>query len=105
MDVCWKVANGVVYTAERLISFGLDVPAPCFCGHRLESLEHLFFSCPLAGSVWSWVQSLMYLASPVCPHLLCRHVLCGFSSNEMRAVPHIFVYLINICKFFLVVVT
>ena len=101
IDLCWKIAHGVVYTAERLISFGLDVPAPCFCGHQLESLEHLFFSCPLAVSVWSWVQSLMYLVSPACPHLLSRHVLFGFSSDELRVVPRLFVYLINVGKFFL----
>ena len=101
IDLCWKVAHGVVYTAERLISFGMDVPAPCFCGHQLESLEHFFFSCPLAVSVWSWVQSLMYLVSPPCPHLLSRHVLFGFSSDELRVVPRLFVYLINVCKFFL----
>lgn len=101
IDLCWKVAHGVVYTAERLISFGLNVPAPCFCGHQLESLEHLFFDCPLAMSAWSWVQSLMYPVSPVCPQLLSRHVLFGFSSDELRAVPRFFVYLINVCKFFL----
>ena len=101
IDLCWKIAHGVVYTAERLISFGLDVPAPCFCGHQLESLEHLFFSCPLAESVWFWVQSLMYLVSPACPHLLSRHVLFGFSSDELRVVPRLFVYLINVGKFFL----
>ena len=49
IDLCWKIAHGVVYTAERLISFGLDVPAPCFCGHQLESLEHLFFFLPVGS--------------------------------------------------------
>ena len=26
----WKIAHGVLYTAERLSSFGLSVPLPCF---------------------------------------------------------------------------
>ena len=52
-------------------------------------------------SVWSWVQSLMYLVSPACPNLLSRHVLFGFSSDELRVVPRHFVYLINVGKFFL----
>ena len=43
----------------------------------------------------------MYLVSPVCPHLLSRHVIFGFSSDELQVVPHLFVYLINVCKFFL----
>ena len=39
-DLCWKIAHGVLYTAQRLVSFGLPV----------ESLEHLFFFCPIAQS-------------------------------------------------------
>ena len=46
IDLCWKIAHGVVYTAERLISFGLDVPAPCFCGHRLESVSYTHLTLP-----------------------------------------------------------
>ena len=40
----------------------------------------------------------MYLVSPACPHLLSWHVLFGFSSDELRLVPRLFVYLINVCK-------
>ena len=47
-DLCWKIAHGVLYTAQRLVSFGLSVPPSCFCGSPVESLEHLFFYCPLA---------------------------------------------------------
>ena len=89
----------MLYRAERLISFGYDIPSACFCGHGVESLEHLFFSCPLASSVFSWVQSLLFRVSRVCPSILSRHVLFGFSGDELRAVPRFFVYLINVCKF------
>ena len=60
IDLNWKVAHGVLYTAQRLFSFGLSVPVSCFCGLAVESLQHLFFSCPLAQSVLSWLQSLMF---------------------------------------------
>ncbi len=43
IDLNWKIAHGVLYTAERLVSFGLSVPLPCFCGAPVESLQHLFF--------------------------------------------------------------
>ena len=43
----------------------------------------------------------MYLVSPACPHLLSRHVLFGFSSDELRVVPRLSIYLINVGKFFL----
>ena len=93
------MAHGVLYTAQRLVSFGLPVPLACFCGSPVESLEHLFFSCPLAQSVLCWLQSLMFSFSPMCPVILCRHVLFGFSPDELRVTPRIFTYLLNVCKF------
>ena len=51
IDLSWKIAHGVLYTAERLASFGYDISTVCFCGHPTESLDHLFFHCPLAVSV------------------------------------------------------
>ena len=100
-DLCWKIAHGVLYTAQRLVSFGLPVPPSCFCGSPVESLEHLFFFCPLAQSVLSWLQSLLFSFSFMCPALLCRHVLFGFSSNELIVTPRVFVYLLNLCKYFI----
>ena len=100
-DLCWKIAHGVLYTAQRLVSFGLSVPPSCFCGSPVESLEHLFFYCPLAQSVLSWLQSLLFCFSFMCPALLCRHVLFGFSSDELVVTPRVFVYLLNLCKYFI----
>ena len=48
IDLCRKVVHGVLYTAHRLVSFGLNVPPDCLCGHCDETLEPLFFHCPLA---------------------------------------------------------
>lgn len=99
IDLNWKIAHGVLYTAQRLVSFGLSVPLSCFCGSPLESLEHLFFSCPFTQSLLSWVQSLMFNFSQMCPVILCHHVLFGFSPDELRVTPRIFVYVLNVCKF------
>ena len=99
IDLCWKLAHGVLYTAERLSSFGYDLPTACFCGHPMESLQHLFFDCSLASSVWDWVQSLLFSVSPLCPSILPRHVLFGFSPDEFRCIPRFFVYVVNVCKF------
>ena len=73
----------------------------CFCTHPVESSEHLFFCCPFADSVLSWVQSLMFSASPLCPNLLLRHLLFGFSEDELLCLPRFFVYLLGVCKFFI----
>ena len=99
IDLNRKIAHGVLYTAQRLVSFGLSVPLSCFSGAPVESLEHLLFSCPLAQSVLSWLQSLMFSFSPMCPAILCRHVLFGFSSDDLCVTPRIFAYLLNVCKF------
>ena len=97
----WKLAHGVLYTAQRLASFRLPVPLPCFCGAPVESLDPFFFYCPLACSVLSWLQSLMFSFSFMCPALLLHHVRFGFSSDELCATPRVLVYLLNLCKFFI----
>lgn len=100
-DLNWKVAHGVLYTADRLISFGYAIPSGCFCGYHLESAEHLFFSCPLAQSGIAFVQSLLSVAAPLAPSIDVRHILFGFDSDELRCVPRVFCYLLLICKFFI----
>ena len=79
--------------------FPYSLDPNCFCGPVLGTLSHLFFYCPLAQSVLSWLQSLMFLFSPTCPVILCRHVLFGFDSDELRVVPRVFVYILNVCKY------
>ena len=100
IDLCWKVAHGVLYTAHRLVSFGLNVHPDCLCGHSDETLEHLFFHCPLAQSGLDWIQSLLFLSSPLAPAITVRHVLFGFSSDELLCVPRVFCYLLSLLKFF-----
>jgi len=115
--VCWKILScrstwkcelqkqlnnekrGVVYTAKGLRSFGYDVPDACFCGYHTESLEHLFFSCPLIQSGIAWTQSLLFASSPISSSLTVRHLLFGFSSDELLCVPRVFSYLLNVCKY------
>ena len=96
MDFSWKVAHDVVLT-----SFGLHVSQHCFCGPVLESLSHLLFACPHARSVLSWPQSLMFRYSPMSPVLLVRHVLFGFNLEELGILPRVFVYILNVCKFYI----
>ena len=84
IDLCWKVAHGVLYTAHRLVSFGLHVPPDCFCGHFNETLEHLFFYCPLAQSGLDWIQSLVFLSSPLATAITARHVKLGTASSHEK---------------------
>ena len=99
IDLCWRVSHGVVYTLERLVGFGYDLDPSCFCGHPLESLFHLFFSCPLAQSGVSWAQSILFRAAPLAPTLEVKHLLFGFSEAELAGIPGVFVYILNVLKF------
>ena len=58
-DLAWQVSHGVLYTAERPASLGYDLSTTDFWSNPMESLQHLFFYCPLAVSVLCWVQSLI----------------------------------------------
>ena len=90
IDLAWKISHGVLYTDKSIVSFAYDLSTTCFCSDSIKSIQHLFFYCPLAVSVLSWVRSLMFLASPLCPALLLHHALFGFSLDELSVVPRIF---------------
>ena len=90
IDLNWKIAHGVLYTVDRLLSFGYALDPASFCSSPLDTAHHLFYECPLAQSVLSWLQSLSL-----------RHVLFGFSPDGLVSVPRIFAYLLNICKYFI----
>ena len=41
-DLSWKVAHGVLYTADRLIGFGYDIDATCIY------VSFVLLCCPLS---------------------------------------------------------
>lgn len=96
IDLAWKIFHWLLYTAERLSPFDCDLSTTCFCANQRKSLQYLFFYCPLEVSILSWLQSLMFLAAPLCPTILLRRVLFGFSSNEVSLVPQVFICLTSV---------
>ena len=98
INLNWKVAHGVLYMAQHLVSFGYPFQLSCFCGAQPEDLEHLFFSCPLAQSGITWIKSILFLNSPRCPSLTACHLFFGFSDTEFHSKPKVFSYLLNVCK-------
>ena len=48
IDLAWKIADGVLYTADRLASFGYYLQLSCFCNSAPETIDHFFFHFPLA---------------------------------------------------------
>ena len=99
IDLSWKICHAVLYMAALLSSFGYNHSSMCFSGFPLETCKHLFFSCPLAKSALDWIQSLLFNACPPAPSLLAQHILFGFNPDELRAVPWVFVYLLQVCKY------
>ena len=97
-DLSWKVAHGVLYTLDRLARFQYSNLKDCYCESAGESLEHLFFSCPLAQSVLGWVSLLFFTAAPNSPTLQPRHLLFGFNGQELASVPKIFPVILILCK-------
>ena len=97
-DLTWKSAHGVLHTAQRLISFGYNCTASCFCNAPLNQLN-IFFYCPMSGI--SWIQFQLLSAVLVAPEILCRHLLFGFTPDELRAIPPVFVYFIHLHKYFI----
>lgn len=89
IGLSWNITHGVFCAAARLASFGMT--SILFCGPVCESLEHLFFYCPLAHSVLSWLQS-----SPLAPSLICGRALFGFSSDELLFVTRSFLYILGV---------
>ena len=96
IDLVWKIFHWVLYTAERLSSFDYHLSTTGFCANQRKSLQYLFFYCPLEVSLLSWLQSLMFLAAPLCPIILLRRVLFGFSSDEVSLVPQVFICLTSV---------
>ncbi len=58
-EVQFKIVNGYYPAAETLKKrFGFEVEPCCFCQTDSESIEHLFFSCPVVTQFWLMVFDL-----------------------------------------------
>ncbi|XP_018448258.2 uncharacterized protein LOC108819707 [Raphanus sativus] len=52
--VSWMVALSRLPTRDRLIAWGMNVPALCvLCPSGHESHQHLFFQCPFVSRIWA----------------------------------------------------
>ena len=87
IDLCWKFARLVSLLIVSVVTL-----------MRLRSI--FFIHCLLAQSGLDWIQSLLFLFSPLAPAITVRHVLFGFSSDELLCVPCVFCYLLSLLKFF-----
>jgi len=57
--VLWKVFHGRLPTNQHIQNKGLHICSLCtLCEKHEESIHHLFFECPNALYIWSWVRHI-----------------------------------------------
>jgi len=76
---------------------GCQFLCPVFVMLRWNHLSTCF-STVLLLRVFGLGCSLWCFVFLLCPVILCQHALFGFSSDELRVTPRIFVYLLKVCK-------
>ena len=76
IDLSWKVAHGVLCTADRLIGFGYDIDATCFYNTALQTPSHLFFLA-LSHKVTCPGFSLLCSPTPPLARLLSVVMYCN----------------------------
>ncbi|KAK1300972.1 hypothetical protein QJS10_CPB13g01245 [Acorus calamus] len=54
----WTVYLDKVLTKVRLAQWYPNLDATCvFCSMEAESMEHLFIKCPMAKTIWGWLEA------------------------------------------------
>ncbi|OVA06386.1 Ribonuclease H domain [Macleaya cordata] len=55
----WKILSGCCTTDKRLQDRGINITSRCFlCLKNIEDDTHLFWICPFAATIWSWIHEL-----------------------------------------------
>lgn len=63
--ITWIAARDRMVTRDKLIRWGLRVPANCvLCPSHEESRNHLFFYCTFSNQVWTFFTSRLHLSPP-----------------------------------------
>jgi hypothetical protein len=52
----WYLQRGVVLTKDNLAKRNWQGSVLCCFCHKDETIQHLFFNCPLARSIWRIIQ-------------------------------------------------
>lgn len=100
VDLNWKVAHGVLYTASRLVdSFGMaGIDRQCHCGADDETLHHLFFECGYARFLVGWVYFHLLLYDPTASPFTVRELLFGFEKPRRSGIPFVIIWMLHVVK-------
>jgi hypothetical protein len=82
----WFLNNGVVLTKDNLVKRRWKGCTKCgFCAQQ-ETVQHLFFDCPLARLVWGCVAVAFGINGPTCVQHLFGPWLRSFSKKQRSLV-------------------
>lgn len=63
--ISWLAARDRLTTRDRMLSWGLTVPANCvLCASLAESRDHLFFDCTYSTQVWTFFVNRLHISPP-----------------------------------------
>jgi hypothetical protein len=62
----WYLRRGVILTKDNLVKRNWHGSTQCVFCHQDETINHLFFHCRFARSIWSLIQVASSLYPPTC---------------------------------------
>ena len=103
-DVSWKIAHEIIPVQQLLCKYKISkVPECSFCNFPLESIEHLFYSCPIVSPVYEFITDYLSAAADV----LRIRILPSLALMLYHIIPvqvdkyseSVILYLLTECKF------
>ncbi|GAA0153383.1 hypothetical protein LIER_37667 [Lithospermum erythrorhizon] len=58
--LAWRVLHNWVPVDEMMIKKGISMASKCVCCCQTETLEHVFFSNPIADQLWAYFAGLVF---------------------------------------------
>ena len=103
-DVSWKIAHEIIPVQQLLCKYKISkVPECSLCNFPLESIEHLFYSCPMVTPVYEFITDYLSAAADV----LRIRILPSVALMLYHIIPvqvdkyaeSLILYLLTECKF------
>ena len=99
--IVWLALLGRLSTCENLLKIGIQCdPQCCLCESGVDSLQHLFFSCPYSSTVWGELLQWLQIRRDPCywdseVHMVVQHFhSCSVQHQIYRIALAVVVYLL-----------
>lgn len=86
----WLCSHGKIPIHQYLYSLGISSEPYCaFCHTKVETLHHLFITCPNATQCWHMMQMIPYLQAHASIHITTKSWMRQLINNPLRYFDHI----------------